>query len=487
MPIDPQDGGPDDWFVPASDGYPDDWFVPESDGYPDDWFVPASAAGTTQPPPNSQPGTANPALTTQPAPRPDPFAAFWASIPASRAGAMAWHPPIFLNSPGQSPRPAPAPLDAPWLGPTRGPLGTLVTLPGPNGPRYRLLGGIPTPVSASQTTLPSFQAGAPISSNSDPTVQSPIFSSLANLPGPFTPPLSDPTGDIAQQFPFPDGMALDARSPHAPPGLGAPLLNPQPENPSAIPLLQTAGSTSNNTDRSEQLSRLNVPGLNQSTPPTQSADEDNSGSNSPNGSQFDPDDSRSIIRVVRDSTGRALAVIHAQPVGSAPQTESDATPDTLHSGAKYAQINNAKTGNPVIDRTTDMLLAVLQQSVLALGAGWGARFGTAVHVDFANRVRSLDLPGIGQEGVEQGFHLDVKDFIRYGLQGSIRTDVTLRNPKDPDQRPIAVYDLKTGNAVLTARRVKEIFDKVGTPDLLVIELQYRTGDALDRTMIGPPR
>jgi hypothetical protein len=30
MPVDPQDGGLDAWFVPTSDGYPDDWFVPQS-------------------------------------------------------------------------------------------------------------------------------------------------------------------------------------------------------------------------------------------------------------------------------------------------------------------------------------------------------------------------------------------------------------------------------------------------------------------------
>jgi hypothetical protein len=192
--------------------------------------------------------------------------------------------------------------------------------------------------------------------------------------------------------------------------------------------------------------------------------------------------------VVRDSTGRALAIIHVQPAPSnAPLSKSDATPDALRTGAKYAQINNAVTGNPVIDRTTDMLLAVLQESVLAMGPGSGAQFGTAVHVDFANRVKKLDLPGIGQKGVEQGFHLDLEDFVRYRLEGSIRTDVTLRDPKDPYQRPIAVYDLKTGNAVLTSRRVEEILNKVNAPGLLVIELQYRTGAALDRTKIAPQR
>ena len=47
MRIDPQDGGLDDWFVPASDGYPDDWFVPAS-----------GAPGTAQPAPGPQPGAA---------------------------------------------------------------------------------------------------------------------------------------------------------------------------------------------------------------------------------------------------------------------------------------------------------------------------------------------------------------------------------------------------------------------------------------------
>jgi hypothetical protein len=127
MPIDPQDGGPDDWFVPASDGYPDDWFVPASDGYPDDWFVPASAApGTAQSAPDPEPGTANPTLATRPAPRPDPLAAFFSNIPASRAGAMAWHPPIFLNSAtqylgsrSQSAAPSAAAVPAPARRPQR--------------------------------------------------------------------------------------------------------------------------------------------------------------------------------------------------------------------------------------------------------------------------------------------------------------------------------------------------------------------------------
>ena len=59
MPIDPQDGGPDDWFVPASDGYPDDWFVPAS-----------AAPDTAQPALGPSPGTADPALAARPAAAP---------------------------------------------------------------------------------------------------------------------------------------------------------------------------------------------------------------------------------------------------------------------------------------------------------------------------------------------------------------------------------------------------------------------------------
>jgi hypothetical protein len=61
--------------------------------------MPAPAAAPNQPAPNPQPSTAPPGPSNQPAPpRPDPFAAFWALIPASRVGALAWAPPIFPSS-----------------------------------------------------------------------------------------------------------------------------------------------------------------------------------------------------------------------------------------------------------------------------------------------------------------------------------------------------------------------------------------------------
>jgi hypothetical protein len=195
----------------------------------------------------------------------------------------------------------------------------------------------------------------------------------------------------------------------------------------------------------------------------------------------------SATHVVFSPTGRVVAIIHVYP-GSSDDlrhlVRNDVTPDSPRPGAQYAQINNATTSNPFIDRTTDMLLWTLMQSVQAMGDGFGANFGTAVHTDFAKRVRQLDLPGIGQDGVEQTFHPKIllrhPRLLRYGLSGSIRTDVILRDPKDPRQRPIAVYDLKTGNAYLTPRRIQKIKDYVKEPEIIVIELRYGTVESLVR-------
>jgi hypothetical protein len=87
------DDGPDDWFVPNG--------APVDASYPDDWFVPTPSAtpSRAQPAPGAPAAATNPGISNPPATRPDPLAAYWALIPASRVGAMAWDPPIF---PGNS-------------------------------------------------------------------------------------------------------------------------------------------------------------------------------------------------------------------------------------------------------------------------------------------------------------------------------------------------------------------------------------------------
>ena len=221
MPTDPQEGI-DDWFVPAdpsqwqSRGLPqiivrpkppltgpsenpagadgiDDWFVPGqspsgADG-PDDWYVPAPLA--IPPAPTAQDGTANPGVRNPASTRPDPFEAYWSLIPASRIGAMAWHPPIFPNSAGQFPLPAPASLSVPGVA-KQGLLGALADLPATNGANsYGLLGAL---ANLPATDAPSYG----------------LLGAIANLPSanPTPSPSSQPTGlpalDLSGEPPGPD-------------------------------------------------------------------------------------------------------------------------------------------------------------------------------------------------------------------------------------------------------------------------------------------
>jgi hypothetical protein len=130
MPFDPNSpfgpagaDGIDDWFVPGqSPGRIAPW-TPQTDHFfPDDWIspdhwnapTPPAAPSTALPPPSPQPNATNPAISNRPARPPDPFAAYWALIPASRAGAMAWQPPFFPSSNPLSLQNIPA---SPWVTP----------------------------------------------------------------------------------------------------------------------------------------------------------------------------------------------------------------------------------------------------------------------------------------------------------------------------------------------------------------------------------
>jgi hypothetical protein len=510
MPTDLHDGI-DDWFVPgATPGgadYPDDWYVPTAaradTSYPDDWYVPTPAASpvTAQSVPDAQLAAANPSIRNQATPRPDPFAAYWSLIPASRAGATAWHPPIFPNSLGRFPLTAPAPASAPPIDATGSLLGGVANLQATNIDQgHGLLGAIADLPWANPAASPSSQRTGFAPGSGNQSAPPSLFSSLANRP--WSPPsaISDATSDTGnypvgsnrtEPFPLPD-HALFGRTPlDTSSSLTPPALNWQPASLAALPFPQRSGLTSGDSGQSTPPSPVqNRSELDSPVPSSGSGgvEGDSAGGHVATPST-NSNESSSITRVVRDTTGRALAIIHVQqePSAASPsEGENDSTPDALRSGAKYAQINNAVTGYPVIDRTTDMLLAVLKQSIVAMGSGSGALFGIRVHTDFAKRVKQLDLPGIGQDGVEQSFHLDFTDFVKYGMDGSIRTDIALRDPKNPSQGPIAVYDLKTGNAVLTPSRVEEIRNALKQKYLPVIMLHYRTGDALSSPGRAPP-
>ena len=101
-------------------------------------------------------------------------------------------------------------------------------------------------------------------------------------------------------------------------------------------------------------------------------------------------------------------------------------------------------------------------------------YGVAVHLEFANAVRTLDLPGIGFAGVEQSFDLD--GLADYGAAGGVRTDVTMWGiDASGEFRPLAIWDVKTGAAQLRPSRAEQLRQIVGVGDEVPIIVMRARG------------
>ncbi|WP_132249423.1 hypothetical protein [Methylobacterium segetis] len=137
-------------------------------------------------------------------------------------------------------------------------------------------------------------------------------------------------------------------------------------------------------------------------------------------------------------------------------------------------IRKDRTGDPKIDAKTDLLIDIVKEVVEEVGAGSGPLYGVYIHTNSAQRIRDLNLPGIGKDGVEQSF--SAGDLVRYGLNGSIRTDVILRDAEGTNGRVLAIWDFKTGNARLTEARAAEIRAATGVgKDVPIIEIHILRG------------
>ena len=163
--------------------------------------------------------------------------------------------------------------------------------------------------------------------------------------------------------------------------------------------------------------------------------------------------------------------------------DSNTTGDLFQEIAATITQYTARTGIPAIDESTEKLSADLIQVMNTLDFipdQTPQAYGIAVHVAFATRVKASDYPGIGEEGVEQSFLF--KEVAKYGVAGSIRTDVALR---DVAGDVIAIYDLKTGGAVLSASRADELRAQTGAlPNTPVIELHFFRGSRLKHEQIA---
>jgi hypothetical protein len=166
------------------------------------------------------------------------------------------------------------------------------------------------------------------------------------------------------------------------------------------------------------------------------------------------------------------------------QVLSDAVDDPLVVGGQYAQAqvsidySAALTGFSTVDEATKDLSRTLARTMQTMDfiPEWTPQlYGTAVHVAFGTAVRFQRIPGIGVNDVEQSF-VNAGPADRYGEPGSIRTDVVLRNDSNDI---IAIYDVKTGGAMLTSARVRQLRDKTGVgPNVPIIELHSVRGARL---------
>jgi hypothetical protein len=154
---------------------------------------------------------------------------------------------------------------------------------------------------------------------------------------------------------------------------------------------------------------------------------------------------------------------------SNPIVMSDANPDPIRPGARYATtlpaLNpNALVGDPQIVSTTVRLNEILAHVMDVVEPGSDAltpqEYGRLVHERFVDTVRILGLPGIGYDDVETTF-----GGAYYGAKDSVRTDVVLR---DEAGKVIAIYDVKTGMAEMRPARAAELRVKVGVDNSVPI-------------------
>jgi hypothetical protein len=173
--------------------------------------------------------------------------------------------------------------------------------------------------------------------------------------------------------------------------------------------------------------------------------------------------------------------------GLAVSIETEAVEPGVQSVASRVTIDysRALTGDSFVDGTTKKLSQVLAQTMQRMDfiPTWTPQvYGTAAHVAFGNAVKSAGFEGIAPRDVEHSFFGGGS--ADYGQPGSIRTDVVLRNAAGD---VIAIYDVKTGGATLTAARVRELREKTGVGFRVpIIELHVIRGATL-RGRVNPKR
>jgi hypothetical protein len=185
-----------------------------------------------------------------------------------------------------------------------------------------------------------------------------------------------------------------------------------------------------------------------------------------------------VSAVFADLASFPLAERLAQLLGGGSE-DAELTAQAVGATITY---DTTRTGIQSIDETTERLSATLidvMDTMEFIPNQAPNVYGIAVHTAFATSVKAQNLDGIGRDGVEETFSLT--DVRHYGVAGSIRTDVTLRNAAE---EVIAIYDVKTGGAVLSASRADQLRARTGASEYTpVIELHFQRGSSLKHEQV----
>lgn len=146
---------------------------------------------------------------------------------------------------------------------------------------------------------------------------------------------------------------------------------------------------------------------------------------------------------------------------------------TSSGGVTVTTSSGFYTGIQSIDETSEALSDILTDVIGKLEylpSISPSKYGISVHALFGIEVSLKELPGVGD--IERTFSLEDAD-PHYGVAGSIRTDLTLRNVQGDI---IAIYDVKTGDARISLARANELRLKTGAaPNVPVFELNVTRG------------
>jgi hypothetical protein len=163
------------------------------------------------------------------------------------------------------------------------------------------------------------------------------------------------------------------------------------------------------------------------------------------------------------------------------QEDANETEVELQAVGARITYSNAVTGDERIDGTTERLSTTLKNVMNVfevIPSGMPGVYGTAVHSAFGAAVRAQSL-----EGVEVEFSYKNNVEVTYGEEGSVRADVVLRSVGG---EVIAIYDLKTGGAVVRSSRADELRRHFSASRYVpVIELHILRGSRIKHATLGP--